>query len=153
VTIQVQLSGDVNQLFAALKGFADFRHRFRTTALRKMAQVHKQQIRKRLLVTKSGPDGESWPDWKPDSRKARERKGTAGQGLLVDKRKLVNSFHAAFTVGQGKLGSALPYAAAQHFGTRRGIPARPYAGVGQTDIPELTRTLNEWVTANLPFNK
>lgn len=152
MTIQVSLGGEFQQLVNALNGFTDFRRKFRTTALRKMAQTHKKQIRERLLVKKSGPDGEAWKPWAASTRKKRERKGNAGQGLLVDNRKLVNSFKVAFTVSKGQLGSPLPYAAAQHHGMPdRNLPARPYAGVGRTDMTGLTKTLNDWVRDNHPF--
>lgn len=148
--LEVELGGEYQQLLNALNSFANFRYKFKTTALHKMAQAHKKQIRERLLTKKSGPDGESWRPWAESTRKKRERKGNAGQGLLVDSRRLVNSFKVAFTVGKGKLGSPLPYAARQHFGGGR-VPGRPYAGVGRTDMAELTRTLNTWVANNHPF--
>ncbi len=150
--LKAELGGDYDRLITAFNRFTKFRHGFKTTALRKMAQIHKKQIRKRLLTDKAGPDGETWKPWAESTRAQRERKGTAGSGMLVDNRDLVNSFKVAFTTARGKLGSVLPYASAQHFGdSRRNLPARPYAGVGRGDIAELQRTLNDWVGKNLPL--
>jgi phage virion morphogenesis protein len=152
VKVSVELGGDYRRLLQAFNQFSDFRRKFKTTALRKMAQTHKQQIRQRILTKKSGPDGEAWAPWAASTRKKRERKGNAGQGLLLDDRKLVNSFQVAFQVGKGKLGSPVAYASALHFGdSSRNLPGRPYAGVGRGDMAELQKTLNSWVSQNLPL--
>lgn len=148
----ITASSEHRRLDAALRDFAVFRRKFRTQALRRMAQAHKRQIKERLRTKKSGPSGESWGPWLPSTGASRQRRGNTGQGLLVDDKKLVNSFRAVYTASKGQLGSSLPYAAALQFGVpSRNLVARPYAGVGTTDKSELQRTLDAWARANNPF--
>lgn len=151
------VSVEAARLKAALGRFADFRRRFHTSAMRRMAQTHKKQIQHRLRVTKRGPSGEAWPPLAESTLASRRAKGTLGRGPLTDRNKLVNSFkEGPVRVGKMTLGSPLPYAAVQHHGSKDqskpgAIRARPYAGVGTTDVSELQRALDDWARRNCPL--
>ena len=71
--------------------------------------------------------------------------------MLVGDRKLLNSFRVVMSTGKGQLGSSLPYAAAQHFGIKtRGLPPRPYFGLGKEDVKHLDGVINNWVREQWP---
>jgi phage virion morphogenesis protein len=139
---------DVKRLVTSLVNFSQFRRKFNHDLPRVTLAWVKQRIRTRIIMEKSGPDGEHWPD---------AEDGSPRSELLYKSRRLVNSFKTVFASGAGQLGSSLPYAAIHHFGgvagargRRNYIPARPYFGIGKPDIEALEHRIQAWVDRNLP---
>ncbi len=151
MSLSIEVDG-LEELTAALDRFSQFRNDFRRKLPRIVLAEMKKRVRARLKSEKKGPDGESWDPWTDETRAARQRKGSAGRGLLTDEQKLVNSFRVVSVPGGFDLGTSLPYARAQHFGhphwERKS--ARPFMGLGRKDVKDLDRIITDWVGRQWP---
>lgn len=147
-TITIELKG-LEQIASALNNFPTFRRKVRQRLPSAVLTVQRRQIKKRLRQTKRGPDGEAWPPMAPATQDSRRRKGTLSLGLLVDTKQLASTMKIITSAGKGMLGSPMPYANAQHFGSRN-IPSRPFFGVGSEDIPVLTQKITDWIEERWP---
>ena len=96
-------------------------------ALRKVGEEEIKAAQQRLKVSKMTPDGTPWTPWAESTRKARERDGSSGLGLLYKSGRLANSFQLEINTNQVIVKNIAPYAAYLQDGTNT-IPARPYFG-------------------------
>lgn len=83
-----------------------------------------EQTRERLASGKASPSGSPWAPWRdPDDHRP-------GEELLESSGALLRSIRSQLDGETIEVGSPLPYAAAQQFGSaRRGLPARPFLGL------------------------
>ena len=108
------------------------------------------QARQRIQETKADPDGDPWPTWS-DAYAARR---PAGKSLLFGEGDLDDSIQHLVEGDEAHVGSNLPYAAHQFWGSDgefawRNIPSRQALGVGRTDVAELrdviADVISDWV--------
>jgi hypothetical protein len=117
----------------SLRAFQQFATAVRNQGLRTLAAKVKQQTRQRFLTTKQSPDGEPWRPWSPGYAATRQRK----HSLLIDTRMLLKTLATKASAGGLLFGSPRPYAAKVQ-------AIRPFLGIGQGDVPELQKTLDDW---------
>lgn len=114
---------------------------------------------KRRFADKIAPDGERWAD---NSLMTRIRKGR-NDPLIGETKRLGREIHYRADSKQLLIGSALEYAAVQHFGARQGqfgkssrntplpwgnIPARPFLGISEQDSVEILDIIKEHLQAS-----
>ena len=93
-----------------------------------------ENARGRIQQTKVNPWGGDWASWADSTAYSRERKGTAGQGLLWDRGDLLESIHFAIMGESVEIGSDLEIARYLQDGTER-MPARPFLGWAEPVLP------------------
>jgi phage virion morphogenesis protein len=121
-------------------------------ALRNIGEILVPSTRRRFS-TKTGPDGEQWPD---NSDATIARKGR--NNPLVEHGDLSRQIHYAL-IGEDTLevGSSLPYAAMQQFGGTKSefpwlwgdIPARPFLGISDDDKASILDEIQAHIEAAL----
>lgn len=95
--------------------------RFSDDVVDQVTQETYEQSRKRIRVTKKGPDGKRWEKLDPETRR---KKGN--NRILFSSGKLFNSL----SVSGNKVLAQNRYAAVHQFGSRKmSVPARPFMGV------------------------
>ena len=99
-----------------------------------IGQSEVDNARGRIQQTKVNPWGGDWAPWADSTAYSRERKGTAGQGLLWDRGDLLDSIHFAITGESVEIGSDLDYARYLQEGTES-MPARPFLGWAEHALP------------------
>ena len=81
-----------------------------TPLLQRVGAYLKASIQNRITTTKTAPDGTPWAPWAFVTEMARERKGTAGYGLLYDSGALYNSIDYQVVGKQVIAGAGVSYA-------------------------------------------
>lgn len=128
------LSTDVIGLEGALGRIGDLGDIAVDTLAFEVGALLEDQIKLRIADEKTAPDGTPWAPW---SEAYDETRNHAVHSLLVDVGQpgLLSSIANASRGPEARVGSALVYAAVQHFGSEEGaegnIPARPYMGVSE----------------------
>lgn len=92
-----------------------------------IAQIELQDIRNRIGVSKTTPEGVPWAPWKPSTALARAKKGNANRGLLFDSGRLLNSFKVIANKTAFTVGTDVPYAGFLNKGTDK-MPGRKFMG-------------------------
>ena len=85
-------------------------NRQKNLALQDYARAELQDIERRITVAKTDPQARRWAPWAWSTRRAREREGTAGRGLLYKTGALLRSFRATIRNGAVSIASSLNYA-------------------------------------------
>lgn len=97
-----------------------------------IGQLAENQTRERIATEKAGPDGQSWAEWSRPYARTR----SARHSLLVGENNLLTSLQNYTTGDSAVVGTNLVYGAIQQFGGR-GIPARPYLGLSESNRREI----------------
>lgn len=99
-----------------------------------------------------GPDGEGWAALSPVTIARREKAGGSASPILRVSGALRGSINSEPSATEVRIGTALIYAAIQHFGGEsKGfmqpaeIPARPYLGISAEDEEEILAIAEEWL--------
>ena len=103
-----------------------------------------ETVRKQTLTrfnTKMSPTGGAWAPRKSSSRSSRR-----GGRLLVDTGRLRNSISSVVTGSTARIGTNVFYAKFHQEGTRKMV-ARPFLGINQQDLSELTRITESFIAA------
>lgn len=133
------------ELQARLNRISNWSGHFRDL-YRKMTALGETQTRRRISKERSGPEGETWPEWSPRYAKTRHSR----QSLLISKGHLVDSISDFVDNEQAGWGSPLIYAAAQQFGRPEiQLPARPYLGISEANLAEFAEVLEAWAWSQL----
>jgi phage virion morphogenesis protein len=131
--------------------------------LESVGALVESQTRRRIEQEKEGPSGQQWPDWNP--LYAMDRHGN--QSLLEGSGALVDSIQSLVTGDQVEVGTNLIYAGVHQHGAvitpvkadklrfNMGgkhfavdsvtVPARPFVGVSDDNLGELSDLLNDWI--------
>lgn len=101
----------------------------------------------RLRDQKESPDGEVWPAWSPDYAETREPHQSLLQTGTGDGAMLESSFtHEVIDGDTVLVGTNVIYAATHQFGDdSRGIPARPFLGIGDEDENEIESIVDNYL--------
>lgn len=145
--------GSVDRLAARIARLADLPTR---PLMDEIGATVESQTRRRLDTDKTAPDGTPWVPW--STAYARTRR--PGQSLLRADGHLADSID--YVVGAGgdsvEVGSNMVYAAAHQYGldmsivstrARVRIPARPYLGLSDADVEELSALVDDYVDRQL----
>lgn len=100
--------------------------------MQEIGDIISEDIKNMISTRKTGPDDKPWAPWAESTRKARERKGNAALGLLVDSGTLLRSITSQ-VIGQHntvQIGTNVHYAGYLNNGTPK-MPARPFLGVSK----------------------
>ena len=92
-----------------------------------VAQIELQDIRTRIGVSKTTPEGVPWTPWRASTALARAKKGNANRGLLFDSGRLLNSFKVIANETSFTVGTDVPYAGFLNKGTNK-MPGRKFMG-------------------------
>lgn len=111
--------------------------------MQEIGDIIVEDIKHRIINTKTSPQDEAWAEWAPSTAKAREKKGNAALGLLYDTGTLLNSITSQVVGSHHTLqvGTSVPYAGWLNEGTEK-MPARPFLGISkraQESIDEAIR--------------
>lgn len=136
--IEADFSGIYAWADKALAALADT-----SAPLAEAAQVGEDAIKRRIQSDKTTPDGEAWAPWSLGTSKARERRGTSGNGLLYDSGKLLNSISASLAPGALSIAPTVDYAGFLDGGTSR-MPAREFMGWSESDEEEISAVFAAW---------
>jgi phage gpG-like protein len=124
--------------FAALRLHCQFDEQFK----RKVGALFLADVRRKIRLTKVGPDDVKWAPWAPSTATARAKKGNAALGLLFDSGSLYNSFVLDEEQKGFQLYSTSPYFGFLQQGTDK-MPARPMLGMSKSVIEQVTKLINE----------
>ena len=100
--------------------------------MQEIGDIITEDIRNMISTRKVGPDDRPWAPWAPSTAKARERKGNAALGLLVDSGTLLRSITSQ-VIGSHhtvQIGTNVSYAQYLNQGTPK-MPARPFLGISK----------------------
>lgn len=100
--------------------------------MQEIGDIIAEDIRNMISTRKVGPDDRPWAPWAPSTAKARERKGNAALGLLVDSGTLLRSITSQ-VIGSHhtvQIGTNVHYAQYLNEGTPK-MPARPFLGISK----------------------
>lgn len=93
-----------------------------------VGEAIQEDARLRLEDDETGPSGQKWKPWSPAYAETRG----PGDKLLYDTGALSRSIDSVLRGDVLEVGSELPYATAQQFGSRDGnLEARPYIGLSR----------------------
>lgn len=110
--------------------------------MQEVSDVIVEDIKNRIIKTKTDPEGNKWLPWAPSTREARVKDGTAALGLLYRNGDLARSITGTVKGSKAiEIGSNLEYAKYLQEGTSK-MPARPFIGISkraQTGINQVIR--------------
>ena len=112
-----------------------------------MEEVGKEIVeitQNRIEKTKKDPEGKRWAPWKPSTRKARQKDGSAGKGLLFRTGALRDSIEYKANSKNVTVFSQLPYAKFLQSGTKN-MPARVFIGNGPQEERAIQRLWKDWI--------
>ena len=133
VMLEIQVQSDLGRLAERVRKFRD---RVKGDLLNRVAQRIAKQARDRIRTVHASPDGVPWPP----------RVGVFSHPPLRRSGALLRSIRSARESKELiNIGSDLEYAPFQQKGTRRGIAAREFLGVGESDEAELQQVIDSWV--------
>lgn len=100
--------------------------------MQEIGDIIVEDIKHRIINTKTSPEDIAWAPWAPGTKKAREKKGNAALGLLYDTGTLLNSITSQVIGGHNTLqvGTNVKYAGWLNEGTEK-MPARPFLGISK----------------------
>ena len=110
--------------------------------MQEVSDVIVEDIKNRIIKTKTDPEGNKWLPWAPSTQEARVKDGTAALGLLYRNGDLARSITGTVKGSKAiEIGSNLEYAKYLQEGTSK-MPARPFIGISkraQTGINQVIR--------------
>jgi len=136
--------GDAANHFGALASAnTDFRDPLNAAATACKANA------KRRFNQEIDPNGDKWEPLAKSTikrRRKRSRKPLQDSGTLRKSIETKRAIGAVFDLEMSRVewGSRLPYAAAQHYGTKT-IPQRPFVGFSKEDEAEIHKIFNLWL--------
>jgi phage gpG-like protein len=98
----------------------------------------------RIENKKADADGKKWAPWAKSTRKARQKEGSAGSGLLLRTGALRDSIRYEVQGQKVSVKTDLSYAQYLQNGTSR-MPARPFLGFGKVEEREMKRIWKDWM--------
>lgn len=107
--------------------------------MRKVANVVKQDVED-AFDNEQSPDGIAWQTLNLLYQQRRYQQGYDGK-LLQKHGHLLSSLNIDYGDNFALIGVAEHYGQYHQFGTKRGLPARPFLGVSETGIEELQQLL------------
>lgn len=116
--------------------------------LEELASLLVSSVKNRIRDTKENPFGLDWEEWATGTRKIRERKGNALQGLLWDTGDLLNSIQSRISPGTVAVGSPLEYAQYLQEGTVH-MPAREFLGFSAEDIAGIDDIIDTYLRRSM----
>ncbi|MCE3608071.1 phage virion morphogenesis protein [Massilia sp. P8910] len=112
------------------------------------ALIGKEAVRHRIESSKSDPDERAWRPWTEGTAGRRQKRGTAGQGLLWDSGRLLRSVNAR-AVGSGiGIFADTNYADSLQDGTQK-MKARPFLGWSKADEDNIYAAFNAWIDRSI----
>ena len=112
-----------------------------------MEQVGQELVnstKRRIETTKQDPDGQPWSPWALATKRAREKDGTSGKGLLNRTGRLLESITYQVQGNNLAIGTEVPYSVFLQMGTSK-MPARRFIGFGAQDEQTIRRIWTEWL--------
>lgn len=106
---------------------------FQDALLEELGDYLVGSVLERIRDTKENPFGRDWQEWATGTRRQREKKGNAEQGLLWDSGDLLHSIRAEIRPAQVAVGSPLDYAKWLQEGTED-MPSREFLGFSNADL-------------------
>ena len=100
--------------------------------MQEIGDIIAEDIKNMISVRKTSPTDQPWAPWADSTAKARERKGNAALGLLVDSGTLLRSITSQ-VIGSHhtvQIGTNVHYAEYLNNGTPK-MPARPFMGISK----------------------
>jgi phage virion morphogenesis protein len=118
-----------------------------------LAVMIEGQTRRRISDDKAGPDGKRWPAWSTEYAKTRR----GGQSLLMSSGGMLDSLAGEVTgADEVTVGSDAIQAALMQFGgtddmpaAPAAVPARPFLGVSDDDLSEISDLISLAVQEHL----
>jgi phage gpG-like protein len=118
--------------------------------MKEIGDIVVEDIRHRISTLKQSPEGEAWSPWADSTAKARQRKGNAALGLLVDSGTLLRSITSQ-VIGSHhtvQIGTNVPYAGYLNDGTPK-MPARPFLGVSERAQHDINEVMKQYLGEHL----
>jgi len=112
--------------------------------LDQVGQYLKKSTQERISTTKKSPSDQPWAPWADVTAMAREKKGTAGRGLLFDSGALYDSIDYQVQAKSVIVGAGVSYARFLQAGTFN-MPARPFIGFSQQDKTNIHNMVVEYL--------
>lgn len=122
----------------------------RRAVMQEIGDIIAEDIRNMIAIRKTDPQDKPWSPWADSTRKARERKGNAALGLLVDSGALLRSITAQ-VIGSHhtvQIGTNVKYAEYLNNGTEK-MPARPFLGVSKRAQQGINEAIRLYLGENL----
>nr|VFK21433.1 MAG: phage virion morphogenesis (putative tail completion) protein [Candidatus Kentron sp. LPFa] len=142
--MQFTVDFDLNHLESAMEALCDA-IQSPDTMMASIGETLQPENEKRH-ASETGPDGKKWPELSELTKKAKESKDSEDSEkskrteenkkptrILHEKGDMIRSFHYQVQGGELVLGFSDRKAEWHHFGTSRGIPARPLIGFPESD--------------------
>lgn len=113
--------------------------------MQEVSDVIVEDIKNRIIKTKTDPDGNKWAPWAPSTREARVKDGTAALGLLYRNGDLARSITATMKGSKSfEISSDLEYAQYLQEGTAK-MPARPFIGISKRAQTGINQVIKQYL--------
>jgi HK97 gp10 family phage protein len=109
--------------------------------LKEVGEIVVEDIKHRIAVTKTDPDGNKWEPWATSTELGRIKDGSVALGLLYKSGELLDSIR--YRINSKKsitIGSTAPYAEYLQEGTNN-MPARPFIGMSDRSREAITEAI------------
>ena len=113
--------------------------------MQEIGDIIAEDIKNMISVRKTSPSDQPWAPWADSTRKARERKGNAALGLLVDSGTLLRSITSQ-VIGSHhtvQIGTNVHYAEYLNNGTTK-MPARPFIGISKRAQEGINQAIKQY---------
>lgn len=113
--------------------------------MQEIGDIIAEDIKNMISTRKTGPTDQPWAPWADSTRKARERKGNAALGLLVDSGTLLRSITSQ-VIGSHhtvQIGTNVHYAEYLNNGTPK-MPARPFIGISKRAQEGINQAIKQY---------
>lgn len=112
------------------------------------SKIAEAGVKKRLMLTKSEPNGTPWSPWKPMTAAYRMKKGNAGLGLLFDSGNMMRSISSKRSLMGFETSPSVSYAEALQNG-RKGMKKRPFMGFSIEDKAGIETAMLAWIERSM----
>ena len=113
--------------------------------MQEVSDIIVEDIKERIIKTKTDPEGNKWAPWAPSTQEARVKDGTAALGLLYRNGELARSITATMKGSKAfEIGSNLEYAKYLQEGTTR-MPARPFIGISKRAQTGINQVIKQYL--------
>lgn len=113
--------------------------------MREVSDIIVEDIKERIIHTKTDPQGKRWAPWAPSTAEARQKDGTVALGLLYKTGDLANSIVATMKGAKSfEVGSNAEYAKYLQEGTDK-MPARPFVGISKRAQKGIKEVISQYM--------